>query len=36
MVSNIELQSGKSLQPYYDPVDRPRLNALKDLINDHY
>ena len=36
VVANVELQSGKRLQPYYDPVDRPRLNAWKDLVNDHY
>lgn len=36
VVANVELHSGKRLQPYYDPVDRPRLNAWKDLINDHY
>lgn len=36
VVSNVELQSGKRLQPYYDPVDRPRLNAWKDLVNDQY
>ena len=27
VVANIELQSGKRLQPYYDRADRPRLNA---------
>ena len=36
MVANVELQSGKRLQPYYDRADRPRLNAWKDLVNDHY
>ena len=36
VVANVELQSGKRLQPYYDPVDRPRLNAWKDLVNDRY
>lgn len=36
VVANVELQSGKRLQPYYDKVDRPRLNAWKDLVNDHY
>ena len=36
MVANVELQSGKRLQPYYDKADRPRLNAWKDLVNDHY
>lgn len=36
VVANVELHSGKRLQPYYDKVDRPRLNAWKDLVNDHY
>lgn len=36
VVANVELQSGKRLQPYYDPADRPRLNAWKDLVNDQY
>lgn len=36
VVANVELQSGKRLQPYYDRADRPRLNVWKDLINDHY
>ena len=36
VVANVELQSGKRLQPYYDRADRPRLNAWKDLIYDHY
>lgn len=36
VVANTELHSGKRLQPYYDPVDRPRLDAWKDLVNDRY
>ena len=36
VVANVELQSGKRLQPYFDRADRPRLNAWKDLVNDHY
>ena len=36
VVANVELQSGKRLQPYFDRVDRPRLNAWKDLVNDYY
>ena len=36
VVANVELHSGKRLQPYYDRADRPRVNAWKDLINDHY
>ncbi|TYE18413.1 relaxase/mobilization nuclease domain-containing protein, partial [Klebsiella pneumoniae] len=31
---NIELQSGKRLQPYYDRADRPRVNAWQTLTND--
>lgn len=36
VVVNVELQSGKRLQPYFDRADRPRVNAWKDLVNDHY
>ena len=36
VVANVELQTGKRLQPYYDPVDRPRMNAWKDLVNDRF
>ena len=36
VVANVELQTGKRLQPYYDPVDRPRINAWKDLVNDRF
>ena len=36
VVANVELHSGKRLQPYYDRADRPRVNAWKDLVNDHY
>ena len=36
VVANVELQSGKRLQPYFDRADRPRVNAWKDLVNDHY
>ncbi|RYG16232.1 MAG: hypothetical protein EOO07_13685 [Chitinophagaceae bacterium] len=36
VVASVELQTGKRLQPYYDRADRPRLNAWKDLVNDHY
>lgn len=31
---NIELQSGKRLQPYFDRADRPRVNAWQTLTND--
>ena len=33
VVPNIELQSGKRLQPYYDKADRPRINAWKVGMN---
>lgn len=36
LVPNVELQSGKRLQPYYDRIDRPRFNALKNIINHEY
>ena len=36
VIANVELQTGKRLQPYYDPVDRPRMNAWKDLVNDRF
>lgn len=29
VVPNVELQTGKRLQPYYDKADRPRVNAWK-------
>lgn len=34
VIPNIELQSGKRLQPYYDRADRPRVNAWQTLTND--
>ena len=36
VVPNIELTSGKRLQPYYDRADRPRLNAWKQIANIAY
>lgn len=33
VIPNLELTSGKRLQPYYDRADRPRMNAWKDMIN---
>nr|WP_244943803.1 relaxase/mobilization nuclease domain-containing protein [Vibrio algivorus] len=33
VVPNIELQTGKRLQPYFDRADRPRINAFKDIKN---
>lgn len=34
LIPNVELQSGKRLQPYYDGVDRALVNAWQQLIND--
>ena len=36
VIPNVELQSGKRLQPYYDKVDRKRVNAWQQIINDQY
>ena len=36
VVPNIELQTGKRLQPYFDKADRPRIDAWKTAINAHY
>lgn len=36
LIPNVELSSGKRLQPYYDRADRPRVNDLKNLINYEY
>ncbi len=34
VIPNIELQSGKRLQPYFDRADRPRVNAWQTLTNE--
>lgn len=34
VIPNIEMHSGKRLQPYYDRADRPRVNAWQTLTND--
>jgi hypothetical protein len=36
LIPNVELGTGKRLQPYYDAVDRDRVNAWQQTINDHY
>lgn len=36
VIPNMELQTGKRLQPYYDRADRPRINAWQTLVNHHY
>ena len=33
VVPNIELQTGKRLQPYYHRADKPRINAWKVVVN---
>ena len=33
VVPNIELQSGKRLQPYYHKADNPRLDAWRTVVN---
>lgn len=33
VVPNIELQSGKRLQPYFDRADRPRIDAWQTVVN---
>lgn len=36
VVPNVELQTGKRLQPYFERADKPRINAWKICANDHY
>lgn len=36
VIPNMELQTGKRLQPYYDRADRPRIDAWQTLVNHHY
>ncbi|MED5327652.1 MAG: relaxase/mobilization nuclease domain-containing protein, partial [Pseudomonadota bacterium] len=33
LIPNVELTSGKRLQPYYDAADRTRINAWQTVIN---
>lgn len=33
VIPNVELTTGKRLQPYYDRVDRPRIDAWQTLVN---
>lgn len=35
-IPNIELTTGKRLQPYYDPVDRHLTDSFKKVINHEY
>lgn len=36
LIPNVELGTGKRLQPYYDKVDRDRVNAWQQIVNDRY
>lgn len=36
VIPNVELGTGKRLQPYYDAADRPRVDAWQTLVNDQY
>jgi len=36
VIANVELETGKRLQPYYHKVDKNRINNCKDLINHDY
>lgn len=36
VIPNVELKSGKRLQPYYDPVDRKRCAAWQEITNDKF
>ncbi len=36
VIPNMELVSGKRIQPYYDRADRTRINAWQTLVNHHY
>jgi hypothetical protein len=33
LVPNVELQSGKRLQPWFAPADKPRIDAWKTVVN---
>lgn len=36
VIPNVELSTGKRLQPYYDQVDRPLVENWKQTINHQY
>lgn len=36
VVPNVELSTGKRLQPYYDRADRDRVDAYQTIVNDQY
>lgn len=33
VIPNVELRTGKRFQPYYDKIDRTRINAYRDIMN---
>ena len=36
LIPNVELQTGKRLQPYYDKVDKKRKDAFQIIMNDKF
>lgn len=36
VIPNLELLTGRRLQPYYDPADRTRINAWQNWVNAHF
>lgn len=36
VIPNVELLTGRRLQPYFDPADRARINAWQNLVNAHF
>jgi len=36
VIANVELETGKRLQPYYHKVDKNRINNCKDIINHDF
>ena len=36
VIPKVELNTGKAMNPYYDPIDRKRVNAFKDHTNAKY
>lgn len=36
VIPNVELLTGRRLQPYYDPADRTRINAWQTWVNAHF
>ncbi|MFW1912108.1 mobilization protein A, partial [Acinetobacter ursingii] len=36
VIPKVELNTGKAMNPYYDPIERKRVNAFKDHTNAKY